>query len=155
MQHNTTSSTAGCKMPPLDHSKHVHKQGSIQACFANTTLKGNAARLLQGKSNTKDTGKVHYDTNNAGMQHDTTNNAASYKLPPPDHTRHAHKSGSIQACLGNAILKEDATKQVAPRNTVNTSSSTALQHPPAKDNITVDKEMYLQPTKINSDCSIS
>ena len=91
----------------------------------------------------------------AGMQHNTINNAASYKLPPPDHKRHAHKSGSIQACLANAILKEDATKQVASGNTVNTSSSTALQHPPAKDNITVDKEMYLQPKKINSDCSIS
>ena len=62
MQHNTTSGTAGCKMHPLDHSKHVHKQGSIQACFANTTLKENAAKQLQGKSNTKDTGKVHYDT---------------------------------------------------------------------------------------------
>ena len=35
------------------------------------------------------------------------------------------------------------------------SSLTALQNPPAKDNITVDKVMYLQPKKINSDCSIS
>ena len=46
MQHNT-SSTAGCKMPPFDHSRHVHKPESIQACFANTTLKENAAQQLQ------------------------------------------------------------------------------------------------------------
>ncbi len=55
----------------------------MQACFANTTLKENAAKQLQGKSNTKDTGKVRYGTNVAGMQHDTTNDAASCKVPPP------------------------------------------------------------------------
>ena len=98
---------------------------------------------------------MHYDTNVAGMQHNTTNDAASHKLPPPNHKRHAHKSGSIQACLAKATLKQDATKQLAPGNTVNASSLTALQKPPAKDNITVDKEMYLQPKKNNSDCSIS
>ncbi len=88
----------------------------MQACFANTTLKENAAKQLQGKSNTKDTGKVRYGTNVAGMQHDTTNDAASCKVPPPppDRSRHAHKAGSRQACLANATLKNNATRQLVP-----------------------------------------
>ena len=37
-----------------------------------TASAGRMLTWLQGKSNSKDTGKVHYDTNNAGIQHNTT-----------------------------------------------------------------------------------
>ena len=120
-----------------------------------TASAGRLLTWLQGKSNNKDAGKVHYDTNNAGTQHNTTSSTASYKLPP-NQNRHAHKPGSIQACFANAAAKENAAKQqLAPGNTVSTNSLTLLQKPPAKDNITVDTEMHLQQKTIDSDCNIS
>ena len=124
-----------------------------------STHTANAGRLLswlQGNSNIKNAGKMHHDRNDIGMQHNTTSNTAGCKLPPPDHNRHAHKPGSIQACFANAALKENAAKkQLAPGNAFSTSSPTLLQNPPAKDNITVDTGMHLQQEKIDSDCNIS
>ena len=38
---------------------------------------------------------------------------------------------------------------------MSTETPTVLQKPPAKNTITVDTEMHLQPEKIDSDCSIS
>jgi hypothetical protein len=43
MQHNTRDTTS-CKLARSDHSRHTHEPGSIQACFAKATLKGNATR---------------------------------------------------------------------------------------------------------------
>ena len=41
MQQDTTrsSSTASCKVAPLDHGRHTHKPGSIQVCFVDAALK--------------------------------------------------------------------------------------------------------------------
>ncbi len=104
------------------------------------------------ESKTRTTGKMQHDTDEADMQHST----ASCKSAPLDHSKHAHKPGSIQACFANAALNQNATKQQpAPGNTVNAKSPTVLQKPPAKDSIVVDKEMHLQQEEIASDCSIS
>ena len=99
---------------------------------------------------------MHHDRNEAGMRHNTISSTASCKLAPPDHSRHTHKRGSIQACFANAALKGNATKrQLAPGNTVSTRSPTILQKPLAEENITLDKAVHLQQEKIGSDCSIS
>ncbi len=52
MQHNTTSSTASCKLAPPDCSRHTHQPGSIQACFANATHTGNATKYQQAPGST-------------------------------------------------------------------------------------------------------
>ncbi len=136
--------TLGNSLSRLHTSTRMHGKIHKKPKPTHTASAGRLLSWLQGKSNTKDTGKVQYDRNDAGMQHNSTSSTASCKLPPPDHSRHAHKPGSIQACFANATLKENAPKQqLAPGK------------PPAKDNITVDKEMHLQQEKIDSDCSIS
>ena len=103
---------------------NIHKKPKS----THTASAGRLLTWLQGNSNNnKDIGKVHYDTNNAGIQHNTTSSTASCKLPP-DHSRHAHKPGSIQACFANAAAKENAAKQqLAPGNAVSTSSLTLLK----------------------------
>ena len=54
MQRNTTSKTASCKLAPSDHIKHAHEPGSysIQAYFANATLKQSAAKQQLAPGNT-------------------------------------------------------------------------------------------------------
>ncbi len=148
--------TLGNSLSSLHTSTRMHGKIHKKPKSTHTASAGRLLSWLQGKSNTKNTGKVHYDRNDVGMQHNTTSSTASCKLPPPDHSRHAHKSGSIQACFANATLKENAAKQqLAPENTVSMRSPTVLQKPPAKDNVTVDKEIHMQQEKIDSDCSIS
>jgi len=120
-----------------------------------TASAGRLLSWLQGESNTKTADKVHHDKNEAGMQHNTSG-TTSCKLAHSDHSRHTHEPGSIQACFAKAPLKGDATRQqLAPGNAVSTETPTVLQKPPAKNTITVDTEMHLQPEKIDSDCSIS
>ena len=58
---------------------------------------------LQGESKTQTTGKMQHDTNEADMQHNTSSTAVC-KLAPVEHSRHAHKPGSIQACFANATF---------------------------------------------------
>ena len=121
-----------------------------------TSSAGRLLSWLQVNSNTKNTGKVHHDRNDAGMQHNTTSSTAGCKLPPPDHSRHVHKPGSIQAWFASATLKEAAAKQqLASGNKASTRSLKVLRKPPASDTITVDKEIHLQQEKTASDCSIS
>ncbi len=110
---------------------------------------------LQGESKTITTGKMQHDTDKADIQHNTRS-TASCKSEPLNHSKHAHKPGSIQACFANATLNQNATKQQpAPENAVRAKSPIVLQKPPAKDSIAVDTEIPLQQEEIASDCSIS
>ncbi len=148
--------TLGKSLSSLHTSMRMHGKIHKKLKPTQTASTGRLLSWLQGESNTSNTGEVHHDREEAGVQHNTTSGTASCKPAVPDHSKHAHKPGSIQADFANAILKENATKQqLAPENTVNTRSPTALQKPPAEDSITVDKEMDLQQNKIDSDCNIS
>ena len=130
----------------------IHKKPKL----IHTASAGRLLSWLQGEGNTKNAGNVYHDRNEAGRQHNTTSSTTSCKLAPPDHSRHTHKPGSIQACFANATLKRNTAKQQpAPGNTVSMRSPTRLQKPPAEENITLDKEVNLQQEKIDSDCSIS
>ena len=98
---------------------------------------------------------MQHDTDKADIQHNTRS-TASCKSEPLNHSKHAHKPGSIQACFANATLNQNATKQQpAPGYTVITKSPTVLQKPPAKDSIALDTKMHLQQHEVASDCSIS
>ena len=104
------------------HWKRHKKPKSIHTASA-----GRLLSWLQGESKTKNTGKVQHDRNEAGMQHNAASSTASCKMAPPDHSRHTHKPGSIQACLANATLRGNTAKQqLAPGNTVSTRSPTVL-----------------------------
>ncbi len=144
----------GNSLSSLHTSTRMHGKIHKKPKLIHTASTGRLLSWLQGGSNTNTKDKVHHDRNEAGMQHNTSS-IASCQLAHSDHSRHTHEPGSIQACFAKAPLKGNTIRQqLAPGVTVNTSSPTALQNPPAKDNITVDKEMCLQPKKIDSDCSI-
>jgi len=148
--------TLGNSLSSLHTSMRMHRKIYKKPKSTHTASAGRLRSWLQGGSNTRNTGKVQHDTDEAGMQHNTTSSTASCKLAPLDHSRHAHKPGSIQACFANATLNQNATKQQpAPGNTVSTRSPTVLQEPPAKENIAADKEMHLQQEDLDSDCRIS
>ncbi len=145
----------------------LHRTGnSLPSLHTSTKMHGKihkkprcAGRLLpwlQGENKTKNTGKVHHDRNEAGMQHKKTGRTASCKLAPPDHSRHTHKPGSIQACFANATVTGNATKQqLTPGNTISARSPIVFQKSPAEENITVDEVVQHQHEMIDSDCSIS
>jgi len=131
----------GNSLSSLHTSMKTHRKIYTKPKSTHTASAGRLLSWLQGGSNTRNTGKVQHDSDEAGMQRDTTrpSSTASCKLAPLYHSRHAHKPGSVQACFANATLKQNATKQQpAPGNTVSTRSPT-LRKPPAKENIAADK----------------
>ncbi len=147
----------GNSLSSLHTSMKTHRKIYTKPKSTHTASARRLLSWLQGGSNTRNTGKVQHDSDEAGMQQDTTrpSSTTSCKLAPLCHSRHAHKPGSVQACFANATLKQNATKQQpAPGNTVSTRSPT-LRKSPAKENIAADKEMHLQQEEIDSDCNIS
>ena len=145
----------GNSLSSLHTSTRMHGKIHKKPKSIHTASAGRLLSWLQGASITNTKDKVHHDRNEAGMQHHTSS-AASCKLACSDHSRPTHEPSSIQACFAKASLTGNTTRQqLTLGNTVSTSSTTALQNPPAKDNISVDKEMYLQPRKIDSDGCIS
>ncbi len=145
----------------------LHRTGnSLPSLHTSTKMHGKihkkprcAGRLLpwlQGENKIKNTGKVHHDRNEAGMQQKTTSSTASCKLAPPDHSRYTPKPGSIQACFAHATVTGNATKQqLTPGNTISARSPIVFQKSPAEENITVDEVVQHQHEMIDSDCSIS
>ncbi len=147
--------TLGNSLSSLHTSTKLHGKIHKKPKSTHTASTGRLLSWLHGNSNTKNTGKVHHDRNEAGMQYNTTSGTAGCKLPPPDHSRHSHKPGSIQAYFANVNLKESAAKQqLAPGNKVSARSPIVLQKPPARDTILVDEQMHIQKEKTDSDCSI-
>ena len=47
----TQAVTASYKLAPLDHSRHTHQPGGIQACFANAILDRNATKQQPAPEN--------------------------------------------------------------------------------------------------------
>ena len=75
--------TLGNSLFSLHTSTKLHGKTHKKPNLTHTTSTRRLLSWLQGVSNTKNTGKVHYDRHDAGMQHHTTSNTASCKLPPP------------------------------------------------------------------------
>ncbi len=147
--------TLGKSLSSLHTSMRMHGKIHKKLKPTQTASTGRLLSWLQGESNTVTSGKLHHDRDEAGMQHNTSGTTRR-KPAAPDHSKHTHKPGSIQAYYATATLNKNATKQqLAPENIVSPRSRTTLQNPPAEDSITVDKEMYLQQDNIDSDCSTS
>ena len=75
--------TLGNSLSGLHTSTRIHGKIHKKSKSIRTASTGRLMSWLQGKCNTQNTGKVHYDRNEAGMQHDKTSNTASCKLVPP------------------------------------------------------------------------
>jgi len=89
--------TVGKSLSSLHTSMKTHRKIYKKPKSTHTASAGCLLSWLQGGSNSKNTGKVQHDINEAGMQQDTTtpSSTASCKLAPLDHSRHAHKPSSV------------------------------------------------------------
>ena len=129
MQHST-SGTTSCKPAAPDHSKHTYKPGSIQACFANATLKGNAAKQQLAPGNTvsmrsptrlqKPPAEEHITLDKEGnLQQGKTDSDCSISLDTTRKARKARQASTLsESCMANMTshtVKQPATTQEKKR----------------------------------------